>query len=60
MTKSEEYYFVKGARHGFLISLELKDENKIREAAKEMSRMIKVYKDNFSDEINDEDQLLEL
>ena len=54
MTKSEEYYFIKGARHGFLTSLELKDENKIREASIEMTRMLKKYRDNFSDEINDE------
>ena len=60
MTKSEEYYFIKGARHGLLVAKELNDTNKITEAAKEMSRLVKVYKDNFADEINDEDQLLEL
>jgi hypothetical protein len=59
MNEREEYYFIKGARHGLMVARELKDSTKINAAIVEMSSMLNKYRSKLNIE-DDTDQLLEV
>jgi hypothetical protein len=69
MNEREEYYFIKGARHGLMVARELKDSTKINAAIVEMSKinaaivemssMLNKYRSKLNIE-DDTDQLLEV
>ena len=59
MNEREEYYFIKGARHGLMVARELKDSTKINAAIVEMSSMLNKYRSKLNIE-DDTDQLLEM
>ena len=59
MNEREEYYVIKGARHGLMVARELKDSTKINAAIVKMSSMLNKYRSKLNIE-DDTDQLLEV